>query len=158
MNTPYQFAIVGQSGRGKSYSFRNMDPKACGYINMENKPLPFINKFENFVSPNTWNDAYQKLIEYAKNPNITEVVMDSLSAYLDSLMKTARESKKGFDVFNFYNENLAQLMFLIKKYPKDIFITAHYEILDVDGAYSEKRIKSKGKMLAFLKFLNIGES
>ena len=49
-------------------------------------------------------------------------------------------------------------MFLFKKYPKDIFVTAHYEWIQNEGGAIEKRIKVKGKVLALLKFLNIGES
>jgi len=143
--TPYQFMIVGSPGRGKTYSFINMNPKTCGFINMESKPLPFINKFEHYYSPNTWQDAYSKLIEYAKNDKITEVVFDSFSSYMDSVLKTARETKKGYDIWNEYNTKLAELMFIFRKYPKDIFVTAHYEWIQNEGGAIEKRIKTKGK-------------
>jgi hypothetical protein len=137
--------IVGASGRGKTYSFRNMNPKTCGYINMEGKPLPFINKFENYYIPNTWQDAYSKLIEYAKNDKITEVVFDSFSAYIDSVLKTAQETKKGFDIFNFYNEEIGRFNFIMTRYPKDIFVTAHYEWIQGDSGVVEKRVKVGGK-------------
>lgn len=143
--TPYQFMIVGSPGRGKTYSFRNMNPETCGYINMEGKPLPFINKFKYYYTPNNWQDAYTKLIEFAKDPNITEVVFDSFSAYMDSVLKTARETKKGFDIWNLYNEEIGKLMFIVKKYPKDIFLTAHYEWIQTEEGAIEKRIKVKGK-------------
>lgn len=94
-NTPYQIVIVGGSGRGKTYSFRNMNQDTCGFINVENKPLPFINKFKHYFTPKNWKEAYDKLIEYAKNPEITEVVFDSFSSYMDSVLKTARDTKKG---------------------------------------------------------------
>lgn len=145
MTTPYQIMIVGSPGRGKTYSFRNMNPETCGFINMEGKPLPFINKFKYYSAPNGWQDAYNKLIEFAKDPNITEVVFDSFSTYMDAVLKTARETKKGFDVWNLYNEEIAKLAFLFKKYPKDIFVTAHYEWIQNEGGAIEKRIKVKGK-------------
>jgi len=143
--TPYQFMIVGSPGRGKTYSFRNMNINTCGFINMEGKPLPFINKFKYYYTPNSWQDAYTKLIEYAKDPNITEVVFDSFSAYMDSVLKTARETKKGFDTWNMYNEEIGKLLFIIKKYPKDIFLSAHYEWIQTEEGAIEKRIKVKGK-------------
>lgn len=143
--TPYQFMIVGSSGKGKTYSFRNMNTKTCGFINMEGKPLPFINKFEHYYVPNNWQDAYSKLIEFAKDPNITEVVFDSFSAYMESVLRTARETKKGFDIWNFYNEEIGKLMFIVKKYPKDILLTAHYEWVEADEGAVEKRIAVKGK-------------
>ena len=145
ITTPYQFVLVGAPGRGKTYSFRNMNTETCGFINMEGKPLPFINNFENYYIPNSWQDAYTKLIEFAKNPKITEVVFDSFSAYMDSVLKTARETKKNFDIWNLYNEEIAKLMFIFKKYPKDIFVTAHYEWIQNEGGAVEKRIKIKGK-------------
>src|SRR3972149_7333856 len=102
MTTPYQIILVGSPGRGKTYSFRNMNSETCGFINMEGKPLPFANKFKFYYTPNGWQDAYTKLIEYAKNSEITEVVFDSFSSYMDSVLKTARETKKGFDVWTEY--------------------------------------------------------
>lgn len=147
MTTPYQIMIVGSPGRGKTYSFRNMNPETCGFINMEGKPLPFINKFKYYSTPNGWQDAYVKLIEFAKIPEITEVVFDSFSTYMDSVLKTARETKKGFDVWNLYNEEIAKLSYLFKRYPKDIFVTAHYEWIQNEGGAIEKRIKVKGRQI-----------
>lgn len=94
--TPYQFAIVGPSGRGKTHCFRNMNPETCAFINMEGKPLPFINKFKYYYVANSWQDAYTKLIEFAKIPEITEVVFDSFSSYMDSVLKHLRETKRGW--------------------------------------------------------------
>jgi hypothetical protein len=111
---------------------------------MEGKPLPFINKFENYYAPNNWQDAYSKLIEFAKDPNITEVVFDSFSAYMDSVLKTARETKKGFDTWNMYNEEICKLLFIIKKYPKDIFLTAHYEWIQTEEGAIEKIARDNG--------------
>lgn len=148
----YQFAIVGMSGKGKTMCFRNMNPEITGFINAENKPLPFINKFKHYSTPKDWQETYQKLIEFAKNPEITVVVLDSFSAYVDSLLKTAREIKKGFDVWNFYNEEIGKLMYIIKRYPKDIFVSAHYEWVETEEGAIEKRIAVKGKVkLAFIK-------
>ena len=73
------------------------------------------------------------------------MVLDSFSSYIDSVLKTARETKKGFDIWNFYNEEIGKLMFIIKKYPKDIFLTAHYEWIQTEEGAIEKRVKVKGK-------------
>lgn len=145
---PYQIAIVSSSGKGKTMSFRDMDPETCGFINMENKPLPFINKFKYYSRPASWQDCYKQLVEYAKDPNITEVVLDSFSSYVDSLLLTARTNYKNFDVWNFYNLEIGKLLTMFKRYPKDIFVTAIYEWITVDeGVAFEKRIKVKGECL-----------
>lgn len=141
---PYQIAIVGESGRGKTYSFRNMDSETTGYINLENKPLPFTAKFKYYSRPNNWQECYQKLIEYAKNDDIKTVVLESFSSYIDSVLKTARDTKKGFDVWNFYNDEIGKLLYLLTKYPKDIFITAHPAWVETPEGAVEKRIGVKG--------------
>lgn len=144
MIVPYQIAIVGMSGKGKTMSFRNMNPKTCGFINVEGKPLPFINKFEHYSTPGNWTETYQKLIEYAKDPAITEVVLDSFSAYADSLLRTCRETKKNFDIWSMYNDEIAKLLYIIKKYPKDIIVVAHSSNVETESGVSERRIAVKG--------------
>lgn len=142
---PYQIAIVGQSGRGKTMGFRNMDSETTGYINAEAKPLPFIKDFKHYNIPNNWQETYQTLIEFAKNPDITTVVLDSFSAYVDSLLKTAKEKYKNFDVWNFYNDEVSKLMYIVKFYPKNLIMTSHVNsVEDVNGVV-EQRIAVKGK-------------
>jgi hypothetical protein len=145
MTTAYQFALVGMSGRGKTMAFRNMDPETTGYVNMESKPLPFLNTFKNYSTPNNWQECYQKLIEYAKDSSIKVVVLDSFSAYIDSVLKTARDTKRGFDIWNYYNEEIGKLLYLIRKFPKYIVVTAHYEWVETEEGAVEKRIMVKGK-------------
>ncbi len=141
---PYQVAVVGMSGKGKTMAFRNMSPDKCGYINSECKPLPFPNKFKHYAIPKTWQETYQQLIDYAKNKDITEVVLDSFSEYIDSLLKTAREKFKGFDTWNFYNEEVGKLLFVVKNYPKDIFVVAHSANFENETGIVERRIAVKG--------------
>lgn len=145
MREAYKIAIVASSGRGKTYSFRNMDPNTTGFINLENKPLPFKNEFKYYCTPNNWQEAYAKLIEYAKEPNIKTIVFESFSAYIDSELKTARDTKKGFDIWNSYNDEIGKIQYLIKKCPKDIFVTMHYEWIETPDGATEKRILVKGK-------------
>lgn len=142
--TPYQIAIIGPSGRGKTMSFRNLDPDKTGFINIEAKPLPFLNKFKHYCAPSGWQEAYNKLIEYGKNPEIEVVVLESFSAYIESVLKTMRETKKGFDIWSAYNDEIGRLLYMIKKYPKHIFITAHTNSVINDDGASERRIAVKG--------------
>jgi hypothetical protein len=145
MTTAYQFALVGMSGRGKTMAFRNMDPETTGYINMENKPLPFLNKFKYYSAPNNWQECYQKLIEYAKDKAINVIILDSFSSYIDSVLKTARDTKRGFDIWNYYNEEIGKLLYVIQNIKKHIIVTAHYEWVETDEGAIEKRVMVKGK-------------
>jgi len=141
----YNIAIVGPSGRGKTMSLRNLDPDSTGIINIEGKPLPFKNNFKYYDTPKSWNEAYDKLIEYAKNDKLNTVVLEDFNSYIDSLLASARQIKKGFEVFNYYNTKIGELMYVLKRYPKDIFMIAHTEKLETDLGVSEERIAVKGK-------------
>ena len=140
----YKVLLVSASGKGKTFSFRNVNPNTFGFINIENKPLPFKNQFKYHAKPTTRVEAYNTIVEYAKNPEITAIGSDSFSAYAELLMAEARQSHKGFDIFNFYNEQISLFFTLIKKIKKEVVLTAHYEILGLEGN-QEKRVKVKGK-------------
>lgn len=140
----YKVLLVGQSGKGKTYSFRNMDPNTTGFINVENKPLPFKNNFKHHKRTNTSTEVLETIKDYAQNTEITAIVVDSFSAYMDLVLAEARKTKKGFDVWNSYAEEITKFNTYIKKCEKEVYITAHYEILGIEGA-QEKRVKVKGK-------------
>ena len=143
---PQSVAIVSQSGRGKTMSARHMDGDTTGFINAEDKPLPFPNHFKNYVRTSSAPEMLNKLVEFGKDPKITEVFFDSFSGYSDAVYKTAKATKKGYDIYSYYNEEIAKFLSLIKRYPKDIFVTAHYEMVNVDGdGLTEKRIFVRGK-------------
>jgi len=142
----YKVLLVGSSGKGKTYSFRNMNRDKTLFINTENKPLPFKGSFKNTVSPSTVADVLKAIVDGSKNPDIECVVIDSFSAYLDILMAEARATKKGFDIFNHYNEHIAKFNEYVKKCKKEVFVTAHYEIIqdEISGG-KERRVKCNGK-------------
>jgi len=142
----YKVLLVSLSGKGKTYSSRNLNPETTGFINMENKPLPFKNNFKHQKRCTTWKEAFDALIEYGRNPEIDVIFFDSLSAYFDSLVLHCRKNYKGFEVWNNYNEEIGKLVDIIKRVPKEMFVTAHYEILGIEGN-QEKRVKVKGKEL-----------
>lgn len=142
----YKVLLVSQSGKGKSYSMRNMNPNTTGFINVEKKPLPFKNTFKYHYTPNTYLDVFNTLVEYGKNPEIDCIVIDSISAYFDMVLAVSKTNYKGYDVWNNYNSEIAKLIDMIKRVPKEVFVTAHYEMLNVEGS-PEKRVKVKGKEL-----------
>ena len=145
MKDYFKVALVAKSGAGKTYSLRNLDPETTGFINMENKPLPFINNFAYYCTPKNYQEAYQKLIEYGQNEKITTIVLDTLSAYQDDVLIQASKTYKNYEIWNNYNMVLRETFKKIKETSKDIIVTAHYQIVQIDnGASSEKRIGVKG--------------
>lgn len=142
----YKVLVTGASGKGKTYMFRNMDPATTGFVNVEDKPLPFKNNLKYHKRASNYEQAFDAIIEFAKDPNITAIVIDSFSAYMDSVLFEMRKTKKGFDIWSAYNEEIARFHQLIKRIQKEVFVTAHYEILNIEGA-PEKRVKVHGKTL-----------
>lgn len=140
----YKVLLVGQSGKGKTYSFRNMNPETTGFLNIEDKPLPFKNRFKYHLRPRTVAQAKEGLKQLADNKDVTAICIDSFSAYIEKLLSEARASKKGFDIWNYYNEEIGRFLDFIKSINKEVFITTHYEINDIEGN-QEKRVKVKGK-------------
>lgn len=141
----YQVLLVGASGKGKTYSFRNMDQDKTAFINIENKPLPFRANFKVHERVATTATAKASIQKAVLDPSIEVIIIDSLSAYLDMLLLEARATKKGFDVWNLYNEEVGKFFNYIKSIKKHIFITAHYEWIQDEGGAKERRVKTKGK-------------
>jgi len=141
----YKTLLVSQSGKGKTYSFRNMTPETTGFINVENKPLPFKNNFKYHGKPAAMAGVFAALKAYSENDEINCIVIDSLSAVFDLILAEARATKKGFDIWNFQNETIAKFLNEVKKVKKEIFLTAHYEWVQDEGGAKERRTKVKGK-------------
>ena len=90
----YKVLLVGQSGKGKTFSFRDMDPETTGFINIEDKPLPFKNNFKHHIRPTSTTDVLAAIKDYAKNETITCVCIDSFSAYMDLALAEAKKPRK----------------------------------------------------------------
>lgn len=141
----YKILLVSQSGKGKTYSFRNMDRETTGFINVELKPLPFRGNFKNHARPVNPASVMGALKAYAADDKIHCIVIDSLSAVLDLFLAEAKATKRGFDVWNLYNENVAKFLHEIKRIEKEVFLTAHYEWIQDEGGAKERRAKTQGK-------------
>lgn len=144
MRDYFKVLQVGQTGKGKTYSFRNMNIETTGFINIEDKPLPFNNKFKYHSRPRTVAEVKKALKDYAENPEIQVICIDSFSAYVEILLADCRATKNGFDIWNKYNDEIGKFLTFIKAIQKEVFISAHYEILNIEGN-PEKRVKVKGK-------------
>jgi hypothetical protein len=144
MTDYYKILVVSLSGKGKTYSARNLDPETTGFLNIENKPLPFKNKFKHHERCKSLVDVKLNLRKFADNPDIKVIFFDSFSAYIEILLAESRKLKKGYEIWNYYNEEIGKMLNYIKDIEKEIIVTAHYEILDIEGD-REKRVKVKGK-------------
>jgi hypothetical protein len=110
-----------------------MNPETTGMVNCENKPLPFKNKFKHHARPTTIAEVKTALKKYADDTTIKSICLDSLSAYMDMLISECRATKKGFDIWSAYNEEIGKFLNYIKSIQKEVFITAHYEVLGIEA-------------------------
>ena len=141
----YKVLLVSQSGKGKTYSFRNMNREKTGFINVENKPLPFKGNFKYHGKPFATGGVFAALKAYNDNKEIDCIVIDSLSAVFDLFLAEAKATKKGYDVWNYYNELVAKFLAAVKNVEKEVFLTAHYEWIQDEGGAKERRVKVQGK-------------
>ena len=140
----YKVLVLGQSGKGKTFAFRNLDQEKTGFINVENKPLPFKANFKYHARPKKFAGAKQALEDYIKNPEINVIVVDSISAIFEILVEEMRNLYSGFDIWNNYNKRVGEFLKMVKDADKEVFITGHYEIINIEGE-PEKRAKVKGR-------------
>jgi len=144
MSDFYKILVVGQSGKGKTYGARTLDALTTGFVNVEDKPLPFKNHFMNHTRCVSTSEAKEAIRKYATDPNIKVIVIDSLSGYMETLLRECRATKKNFDIWNLYNEEIGKLLSYIKSIQKEVIIMAHYEMSENEGD-NEKFVKVKGK-------------
>ena len=150
--------ILGNSGEGKSYSLKHIDPSICTVINVMNKPLPFANgkNFTKFATDNA-EKIKQALIRLGANtakdgspktPTPIIVIDDFQYIMGNQFIKGAKEQYKGDAAFQRYNELAYNAWSVIdtaiNQVPNDcrVYILAHTQ--DNNGRTS---IKTIGKML-----------
>src|SRR3990167_4753493 len=103
----FKVLLVGGSGKGKTYTARSLNLQTTGFVNAENKPLPFKGNFKYHSKPKNYKEAFDSIVEFAKNPEIDVIFIDSFSAILEFSLVEARKTKKGFDIWNAYNEAIS---------------------------------------------------
>lgn len=148
MSTPV--LILGESGTGKSTSFRNLDPTNTLLIQAIKKPLPFKATGWGYFSPEnkTGNifvtDHVSSIIELMQKTRRKIIVIDDYQYILaNELMRRFRET--GYSKFSEIGFNGWNLINVAASLPEDVhvYITAHTMTGD-DGL---TKIKTPGKLL-----------
>jgi len=135
--------VLGESGRGKSYSLRNLNPDTTLVIQTHKKPLPFRSNGLKAFKIDNW----QKIIDCIKNavPNGKDVVVIDDFQYLMANEFMRRSSEKGFDKFTEIGHNAWAVMKMAGEGPDNlrVYIMSHTE-QDGQGGVKAKTI---GKMI-----------
>jgi AAA domain len=145
--------ILGESGTGKSTSFRNLDAKETFIINVLNKPLPFRG-YKKLYNENTKNylesDSYKEIMAYLnaineRRPDIKIIIIDDFSFLMNNeFMRRCRET--GYSKYSDMGLNMFEIMEQCKTFRPDLycFIMCHTE-RDHAGIIKPKTV---GKMTA----------
>lgn len=158
--------IIGESGTGKSTSYRNLDPKETFIFNCSKKPLPFKGSNKNYTkfdtkaqSGNLVNTTNPELITkvtqwIAKQSHIKNVIYEDLNYVMQNeFIQKAHE--KGYDKYTSIGTNFSNIILTAKNLPDDkfIFVSMHPDIgTDAQG---NKIIKPKTVGTLVDKYLDI---
>lgn len=109
--------VVGASGTGKSSSLRTLPKERTRIFNIEQKFLPFKSALE-FGINDKWlktSVEFDAELNKAANDNSYDIlVVESATAYSDSLLTLAKSIKTGWDIYNFYAEKMISTLDKLK--------------------------------------------
>lgn len=141
--------VVGPSGTGKSRSIKNLPSESTAIVNIENKPLSFTGgekfkyQFSDFKLP---SDVDILIKNCFNEPAIKYIVIDSITKYLEMLHKHASDTKKGYDIWSYYNASIGAFLDGIKSCgPKLVILTGIDELV---GIMQPSGLETKTRRLA----------
>ncbi len=148
MNVPV--LIIGESGSGKSSSFRNLPPDRTVVINTERKSLPFRN-FKEFKNIDI--DGVKKMIkivgELKNSDDYDYVVVDSFTSFHEHALKYATVIGDGYSKWDIYATVLYDLIQSLKDLKQQVFVTSVPEYLEVGLGEQKGYARAKGKVMRY---------
>jgi len=141
--------IVGASGTGKSTSLRNLDPLTTIILNTEQKQLPFkaASKFKRQAMISEL-DAFEKYFrDGIKKEDVKVLVIESFTALCEMIMVKARKLYTGFDIFNFYNDKVSEILRLSKTANCYVIFIGHNQTESNDTGVVWQYCKVEGQKL-----------
>ena len=132
--------IMGESGSGKTYSVKNMDPEKVGIFLVEKPRLPFRKEFKCKK-----NATYFDIMKALSEPKLRKYVIDD-SQYLLVNEFFDRAGEVGYQKFTDMALNFRNLIhFVINNAPEDVIVYfLHHTETDNNGKIKAKTI---GRML-----------
>jgi len=143
MNVPV--LVIGDSGSGKSSSFRNLPPEKTVILNTERKSLPFkgFKKFNNIdVSSYINFKKVMKELRGEKGTAYDHVVIDSLTSLIEIINKYCESTFNGYSIWKEYNDMIWNTLQDMKALPQQVYVTAIPELIET---------KEVGEFKAFAK-------
>lgn len=133
--------ILGESGSGKTFSIKNLDPEKVGVFSVEKNRLPFQKQFK--VKGNaTYNDILGTL----KDPKLKCYVIDD-SQYLmvNEFFDKAKDA--GYQKYTDIGLHFRNLVHNVNKVAPDDVIVYFLHHTEIDSNTGKTKAKTVGKML-----------
>lgn len=133
--------IIGESGAGKTYSIKNLNPDEVGIFSVEKNRLPFEKKFK--IAKNA---TYTQINTALKNPKLkTYVIDDSTFLIINQVFDRAKET--GYTKFTEIAKSFRDLIHSVNKdVPDDVVVYFMHHIEDIPNT-GKIKVKTAGKML-----------
>ncbi len=141
--------VVGDSGSGKSSTFRDLPADKTVIVNTERKPLPFkgFSKFKN-INVSRYKDFAKLMKELKTNDKYEYVVIDSLTSLLEISNKYCESIYSGYSIWSEYNSLVYDILQDMKDLPQQVFITGIPEY-NKDQDNPKAFVKTKGSEWKF---------
>ena len=148
--------IIGESGSGKTYSIKNLDPEKVGIFLCEKNRLPFRKQFPTYKVRNmqrkTDNNQVQIIRQSAviqtamKTPKQKIYVIDD-SQYIMANEYFDRANEKGYDKFVDIGANFRNLIPMVNNELPDDVIVYFLHHPETDSNTGRVKAKTIGRML-----------
>jgi hypothetical protein len=143
--------IIGNSGTGKSSSYADLPPEKTYILDVERKGMPFNTKpwAGRIIPVRNSMEMFVKVAECLKKPDCEYLVTDSISKFFDLLETEATQNFKNYDIWNYYNKKVTELLNLYRSEVTTNIIIGLDEILRLEtaegGFETKRRLKVQGK-------------
>lgn len=134
--------ILGESGSGKSYSIKNMDPNEVGIFAVEKNRLPFKNTGFKVAR----NATYATIMSALKAPKLKKYVVDD-SQYLMVNEFFDRAKDTGYQKYTDIGLHFRDLIHYINRNVPDDVAVYFLHHTEIDGNTGKTKAKTVGKML-----------
>lgn len=138
--------IYGKSGSGKSRSLKNFNEDEILLVNVEDKALPFRNKFKNVINTDNMTVIANALKEMKQNV----AVIDDAGYIMVNMFMARHRNMRGGAVYELYND-IADVFYSLIKFikrelppEKIVYIIMHEDTVSETG---QTKLKTIGKLL-----------
>lgn len=134
--------ILGESGSGKTYSIKNMEPDNIGVFAVEKGLLPFKNKGFKVAK----NANYNMIMQTLKEPKLkTYVIDDSQYLMVNEFFDRAKDT--GYQKYTDIGLHFRNLVHHINQNIPDDVIVYFLHHTEIDSNTGKSKAKTVGKML-----------